>query len=214
MGVAFVSEKYIAFVFDDGPRAPMNEMVDKFVQYGGKASFAIVGKRITDDTESMLRYAIDNGCQLASHSQSHVRLDRMEDTEAMKTEMLQPIEEVRRRLGYTMTMARLPGHCFNDMVLAAMTELRLPLLGVDNDCARDWEPGSMPESIAEAVLRTVRDGSIVTLHVTRNTCDALDTILPALQRQGYRFVTGEELFAAKGITDIPLGINIRNVNLL
>ena len=209
-----MSEKYIAFVFDDGPRAPMDEMVDKFVQYGGKASFAIVGNKISDDTESMLRYAVDNGCQLASHSQMHVRLDRMENTETMKAEMLQPIAEVQRRIGYTMTMARLPGHCFNDTVLTAIAELGLPLLGIDNDCAEDWKSTSSPERIAAAVLRTVRDGSIVTLHVTRNTCDALDIILPELQRQGYCFVTGEGLFAAKGIKDIPLGINIRNVNLL
>ena len=41
-----MEKKYLAIAFDDGPYAPMCEMVDKIVAYGWKAAFAVVGKEI------------------------------------------------------------------------------------------------------------------------------------------------------------------------
>ncbi len=206
--------KYITIAFDDGPREPLIQMVDKFKKFGMKAAFAVVGKNINDETEYMLKYAIDNGFQLISHSQSHCDLTKLENKEEIKRELLTPIEEVERRLGYKMTMARLPYNKGNDMVFEATKELGLPLMcsGINNGA--DWNPETTAEHITHCVLNTVSDGTIATMHVTKNTCLALEVILPTLSERGYKVVTPNELFEIHGITDIPLGENLNNIHTI
>lgn len=203
--------KYITIAFDDGPREPLIQMVDKFKKFGMKAAFAVVGKNINDQTEYMLKYAIDNGFQLISHSQTHCNLTTLETKEEIKRELLAPIEEVERRLGYKMTMARFPYNQGNDMAFEVAKELGLPLMcsGINNGA--DWNPETTVEHITNSVLNTVSDGVIATMHVTKNTCLALDVILPTLIKMGYQVVTPEELFRIKGISDIPLGENLNNI---
>lgn len=204
-------KKYITFVFDDGPKEPMREMIDKFIKYGFKAGFAIIGKYITDDTVDLLKYAIDNGFQLASHSETHPRLEQLETEKEIRFELFNPIEVVKKSLNYKMTMARLPYITYNDTVLEVAAELKLALLGHGIDGGSDWDPDSTPEHIANAVLSTACDGAVACLHVTENTCKALDTILPELKRRGFDLVTPEKLFKLKN-KEIPYGINIDNVN--
>ncbi len=214
IGVVVMDTKYLAIAFDDGPRSPMYEMIDKFTEYGWKAGFAIVGENINDNTEAMLRYAVDRGFQLVCHSQTHAHLEHLETIDEIRAELVTPINEVQKRLNYTITMARLPFLTFNDDVLKVTRELNLPLLDQGINGGSDWNQAVSPQDIAKAVLGSVRDGAIATLHVNPNTCDALDIIFPELKERGYKLVTPAELFELKGIKDIPLGIGIKNVNSL
>lgn len=207
-------DKYITIAFDDGPREPLIEIVDKFKKFGLKAAFAVIGNKINDETEPMLRYAIDNGFQLICHSQTHINLTKLETEEEIRNELLKPINEVERRLGYKMTMARLPHNCGNDMVFKVVKELGLPLMcnGLNNGA--DWNPETTVEHITNCVLKSVSDGTIAAMHVTKNTCIALDVILPTLLERGYKVVTPNELFEIYGITDIPLGENLNNIHTI
>ncbi|MGN1102435.1 MAG: polysaccharide deacetylase, partial [Huintestinicola sp.] len=66
----------------------------------------------------------------------------------------------------------------------------------------DWEDSVSAEQRAERTLNQVKDGTIVLLHDMQGnskTVEALKTIIPELQAQGYEFVTVSELFEAKGI---------------
>ncbi len=63
-----MEKKYCAITFDDGPNEFTVAITDKFIEYGGKASFMVMGDRINDQTEKYLKYAIDKGFLLASHS--------------------------------------------------------------------------------------------------------------------------------------------------
>lgn len=52
------------------------------------------------------------------------------------------------------------------------------------------------------ILKQAKDGDIILLHDAEGnsmTVEALDTIIPELQKQGYKFVTVTELFKIKGI---------------
>ena len=204
--------KYITIIFDDGPREPLCEMVDKFNKYGFKGGFAVYGKNISDATEHMLRYAVDNGFTLISHSQTHCHLENLTERQDIIDELMIPIKEVENRIGYTMKMARFPYNTYNDITLDVGRELNLALLGNGMDCGADSRPETTPETIITKTLNSVCDGAIACMHVTPNTCQALDTILPELKSRGYEVVTPEELFKIKGITTIPLGIYINNVN--
>ena len=93
--------KYISIVLDDGPLPFMCEIVDLFNQYNFKAGFAVMGERVTDDTQYMLKYAVDNGFQLVGHSHTHRKLETLSDEEIIK-EMTQPITDIKNRIGYDM----------------------------------------------------------------------------------------------------------------
>lgn len=204
--------KYMTIVFDDGPREPMCKIVDKFKSFGFSAGFAVVGDFINDDTQYMLEYAVKNGCELASHSKSHPRLEKLETRNEVTFELDFPIKEVEKRIGYKITTARLPFITFNDEVLDVARELNLALLGNGIDGGSDWDNNSTPEFIANAVLSTACDGAVACLHVTERTLLALDKILPELKERGYVLVTPSKLFEIKGLKEISLGININNVN--
>ncbi|MBQ7725781.1 MAG: polysaccharide deacetylase family protein [Clostridia bacterium] len=203
--------KYLSLAFDDGPSRLMCEMADKIAAYGWHAAFAVIGRKITEETLPMLQYVIDNGFQLVSHGQQHVHIEKLSSRAEMIEELARPIHTVEENLHYTITMARLPFLSQSDEVLEVAKELCLPLLGQGIDGGSDWSDKVSAESVADAVLGSVCDGAIGCLHVLEHTCKALDTILPKLKEEGYCLVTPEELFLKKGITP-PLGVQIHNVN--
>ena len=206
-----MTQKYISFVFDDGPKEPMLDIVDKISAYGWSAGFAVVGKKINDNTEKYLKYAIEHDFELVSHGRNHIDLTMLKSTNDIADEILKPIEEVKKRLNYKISLARLPFIAYNDSVIKVVTDLQIPLLGQGIDGGEDWVKDKSPESIAIAVLNSVYDGAIACLHVTDNTSKALEIILPILKERGYTLVTPSNLFMLKNIKEIPLGVNISNV---
>ena len=106
--------KYATIIFDDGPREPMNEMVDKFLKFGFKASFAVVGNQINDQTENQLRYAVNNGCELVLHGQNHLNFTNLAGKDEVVYEFLEPQNQILNRLGIKVNYARLPYLTGND----------------------------------------------------------------------------------------------------
>lgn len=207
-----MQSRYLTIVFDDGPLPFMCEIVDLFNQYGFKAGFAVMGDRINNDTEYMLKYAIDNGFQLVGHSQTHPRLETVTKQQVID-EMTVPVVAVKNRLGYDMkNWARLPNLCRDENVLQTCKELNLILLGHGMLCGSDWRNDTTAEIIAKQTLETACDGAVACMHVKEHTYNALKTILPELKKQGFKLVTPNELFKIKEKSDIPFGIHIHNVN--
>lgn len=67
----------IAMTFDDGPYSPVTEKIlDVFEQNNGKATFFCVGSRVAEYASSVQR-AYNMGCEIASHTYSHVYLTRL-----------------------------------------------------------------------------------------------------------------------------------------
>ena len=200
-------KKYMTFVFDDGPCEPMCEMVDLLKSYDFSGGFAILGKKINDSTEPMLRYAIENGFTLVSHSQTHAHLTELKTRKKIADEFLAPIREVKQRLGYNITMARIPYISYNDEVLSVAKELNLVLLGQGIDGGRDWVDDADPKFVANAVLSSASDGAVGCLHVKSTTLEALKTVLPKLKESGYSLISPDELLRVKGKKKILLGVN-------
>ena len=204
-------KKYMSIVFDDGPNEYMNEMVDKFVKHGFRCGFAVVGNNITNETLSMVKYAIDNNCQIVSHGQAHINLKESGSIAEIEEELMLPIKNIEKQLGYKVKMARLPFLAANETVYECAEKLNLPLLGQGIDGARDWDFESLTENIAKAVTESACNGAIGCLHVRKNTCAALDIILPKLKKAGFCLVTPDELFEELGVDEIPLGVQINNI---
>lgn len=203
--------KLLSLVFDDGPSYPICEIAEKIKSFGWSAGFAVIGRKINHETLSMLKYVIDNGFQVVTHAQNHVHIEKLSSREEMKYELSEPVKTVRQATGYEITMARLPFLSASEEVLSVAKELSLPLMGQGIDGGRDWDVTTPPGNIAKAVLGSVCEGAIGCLHVSVNTCSALDTILPELKARDFCLVTPEELFRRAGIP-APLGVQIHNIN--
>ena len=69
----------------------------------------------------------------------------------------------------------------------------------------DWDNNVNVQERIDTVLSQAKDGGIILLHDSygnSKTVEALKTIIPELQSQGYALVTLSQLFEVKGITPI------------
>ncbi len=195
-------DKIIALTFDDGPNlTTTNAVLDKLEEYGAVGSFFLIGDNITGDenqgtARSALR-AYNMGCEINSHSKTHSDMTKL-TPEEIKAEMEFTAEKIKEITGEYPAFFRPPYISVNQTMF---DNIDLPFI-CGFGC-NDWEEDVTAEQRAEKVLSHAKDGAIILLHDMQGntaTVEALDTIIPALQKDGYQFVTVSELFAAKEIT--------------
>lgn len=196
-----VEAKYVALTFDDGPNTTTTaEVLDKLEKYDIVASFFLIGNNISDASAEVVKRAYDMGCEINNHSRSHPDMTKL------------TIEEIEAEFTYT-----------DDKIYEITGErskfFRPPYIAVSGDMAdnidvpfiagigcNDWQDSITAERRAKMILRQVKDGDIILLHDAEGnsqTVEALDTIIPEMLSQGYRFVTVSELFEIKGIAIDP-----------
>ena len=189
--------KYIALTFDDGPNATTtNEVIDKLEKYGIVASFFLVGNNVNDESAKAVKRAYDLGCEIDNHSRTHSNMTEL-SAEEIKAEFDYTDEKVYEITGEHTKFFRPPYIAVHQIMF---DNIDVPFIaGIG---ANDWEDRVTAEMRARMILKQAKDGDIVLLHDAEGnsmTVEALDTIIPELQKQGYKFVTVTELFSAKGI---------------
>lgn len=189
--------KYIALTFDDGPNATTtNEVIDKLEKYGIVASFFLVGNNVNDESVKAVKRAYDLGCEIDNHSRTHSNMTEL-SAEEIKAEFDYTDEKVYEITGEHTKFFRPPYIAVHQIMF---DNIDVPFIaGIG---ANDWEDRVTAEMRARMILKQAKDGDIILLHDAEGnsmTVEALDTIIPELQKQGYKFVTVTELFSAKGI---------------
>ena len=192
--------KRVAFTFDDGPHAVYTcQIVDKLIEIDGKATFFVLGNRLTDkDNEKAMKYAAAAGCEIGTHGFSHLKhyddcSDEDYDYEINWTAKL----IADRQEGKPVTLMRPVGGRISEERVKN-SSYAVVLWNVD---PRDWEKkedGERAEknvqSIVDSVLDHVKDGDIILMHdIYQNSVDAFCRIADALKKEGYEFVTVSEL---------------------
>lgn len=189
--------KYIALTFDDGPNSTTtNEVIDKLEKYGIVASFFLVGNNIDDESAKSVKRAYDLGCEIDNHSRTHSNMTEL-SAEEIKAEYDYTDGKVYEITGEHTKFFRPPYIAVHQIMF---DNIDVPFIaGIG---ANDWEDRVTAEMRARMILKQAKDGDIILLHDAEGnsmTVEALDTIIPELQKQGYKFVTVTELFRAKGI---------------
>mgnify|MGYP000276029701 FL=1 len=189
--------KYIALTFDDGPNSTTtNEVIDKLEKYGIVASFFLIGNNIDDESAKAVKRAYDLGCEIDNHSRTHSNMTEL-SAEEIKAEYDYTDGKVYEITGEHTKFFRPPYIAVHQIVF---DNIDVPFIaGIG---ANDWEDRVTAEMRARMILKQAKDGDIILLHDAEGnsmTVEALDTIIPELQKQGYKFVTVTELFRAKGI---------------
>ena len=188
-----VSHNYVVLTFDDGPRAGSTKpIVDTLAKNGIRGEFFMLGTQVRANP-ALARYVVAKGMRPQNHSMDHADLARLS-----RTAVLSEIDRCTRQI-HDATSAhpgwfRPPYGSTNRTVAgaAASRGLNLVLWSVD---PQDWRRPSAA-TIASRVIGATRPGSVVLMHDgggdRSHTVAALPTIISALRRARYDFVTLSE----------------------
>ncbi len=183
----------VSLTFDDGPYAPVgNQIMDCLAQYGGKATFFVVGKRAAAYQAELQRMAAE-GHEIGNHTYSHKYLTKLSGAQ-IRSQISRCNDAVQAACGVRPALVRLPGGLKNSTVLA---NVQAPMIMWSID-TQDWKTRNAAKS-ESMVLSQVRDGDIVLMHelYSQSGAAALE-IIPRLTQAGYQLVTVSEMAQFRG----------------
>jgi peptidoglycan/xylan/chitin deacetylase (PgdA/CDA1 family) len=195
--------KLCALTFDDGPDADKTALVlDRLEKYHVVASFFMVGQLINDDTKPVIDRMVKLNCEVNNHSWAWESMNQM-TPEQIKDSVSKTSAAIKQYTGKDPKFFRPPNLATSETLYA---NVGLPF--AQGVLGMDWAGcGTSAEDRANNVLKNVKDGAIILLHDVQPyphpTPEALDILIPELQKQGYEFVTVSELFRRKGVTPDP-----------
>lgn len=186
--------KYVALTFDDGPsRNTTTTLLDGLLERGAAATFFVIGEQIPGN-EDLLRRMKAEGHQIGNHTYSHVRL-RTANEDSVVEEIQKSEVLLRGAVGESSFWLRPPYGAINE---ARAELIKTPMIYWSVD-PQDWKLLDT-EKVVRAVLETVRPGDIILLHDFYPTSvQAALEIVDRLQKDGYDFVTVEELFRIQDV---------------
>lgn len=183
----------VALTFDDGPQPSVgNRIMDCLAQYGGKATFFMVGERVGAHKAEVQRMVAE-GHEVANHSMNHKYFQKLGAAE-IRSQVEQCNDAIEAACGVRPRLMRLPGGNVNSTVKA---NVNMPMIQWNIDTL-DWKTKNADKTVA-AVLNQVKDGDIILMHeLYSQSGDAALRLIPELHNRGYQLVTVSEMAAAKG----------------
>ena len=187
------SKPMVALTFDDGPQPSVgNRIMDCLAQYGGKATFFMVGERVGSYKTEVQRMVAE-GHEVANHTMNHKYLQKLGAAQ-IQAQVNNGNDAIQAACGVRPTLLRLPGGNHNATVLA---NAGMPMIQWNVDTL-DWKTRNADKTVA-AVLNHVKDGDIILMHELYGaTGDAVARIVPELHKRGFQMVTVSQMAAAKG----------------
>ena len=187
-------EKLIAITFDDGPRRETTErLLDGLEERDVRATFFLIGRQI-EGNEDLVERMQAEGHQVGSHTWSHTRLTGV-SADTLRQEVGRTEEALEDLLGPGSYWLRPP---YGAVDAADRDLIQTPMIKWSID-PRDWEKLDTAQ-VTAAVLKAAAPNQIILLHdIYPTSVDAALAVVDALQGEGYRFVTVEELLEANGI---------------
>ncbi len=183
--------KYIAISFDDGPHFKNTpKLLDALDKYGAKATFFVLGHRISYTPELIERmYA--SGHSIGNHTYNHKQLTAV-STKDVVEQIDQASAAITEITGEPTNLIRPPYGSTNAKVNAEI-EKRGMAIALWNIDPQDWKTDNA-EAIAKHIMDRVQDGDIILLHdIYPASVDAAIIVVEKLTQEGYVFVTIEDL---------------------
>lgn len=189
-------DKIIALTFDDGPHPIYTpQILDILDQYQVKATFFMIGSRMEEYPE-IVKEVSARGHFIANHTYTHPSNLRAESLENLKREIDQCQQSIERLSGQTNYLFRPPRGILNPKIIKMLHEQGYTV--VLWSISADHHDAPTPEMMAARVIKHAHPGEIVLIHDGRTDLRWKDVaatrlIIENLSRQGYQFVTLEEL---------------------
>lgn len=194
---AVPAEKLIALTFDDGPSSVSTPvLLDGLAQRGVHATFFLVGSMAADNHALVRRMAAE-GHQIGLHTYDHSSQQGL--TGLSEPQFRAQVDTTRDLLtaltGQTKFVFR-PPYGFVDDSVRLWADAPIILWSVDTE---DWK-NQNADRVAQHIISHAEDGAIVLLHdIFSSSVEGALKAVDVLLEQGYRFVTVDELFSARGI---------------
>lgn len=187
----FVSEspkKEIALTFDDGPHPVYTrKLLDGLKERGVRVSFFLIGQNI-DGNEEIIRRMKEEGHLIGNHSQNHMQLSK-ENIDAACQQINATNQKIFDITGQMPTYIRPPYGSWSEE-LECIIPMTVALWDVDT---LDWKLQNKNQ-IVRHVLKHADDGAVILMHdVYETSVDAALEIIDTLTKEGYNFVTVDEL---------------------
>ena len=180
--------RVIALTIDDGPSPVYTPQVLRLLEkYGVRATFSMIGESVSS-YPAIVRDVAAAGHTIINHTWDHADLTRLRAA-AQRAEIARATDAIHAATGERPRMFRAPYGAWSREALKYCASERLLPLDWSVD-PRDWARPGVSEIIA-TIMRTTRSGSIILEHDgggdRSQTVAALQTVLPRLLDQGYRF---------------------------
>ena len=181
---------------DDGPRASVtNRILDSLSQYGGRATFFMVGTNVPHNGD-VIRRMVAQGCEVANHTNDHKYISKL-SSDGIVSQVSAVNQKVAAVCGVSPVVMRPPGGYVDAHSLSVLGSMGMPAIMWSID-TRDWQHRNAQRTINN-VLSQVKDGDIILMHdIYDATADAAVVLIPELTARGYQLVTVSELAAARG----------------
>lgn len=142
----------VALTFDDGPQPSVgNRIMDCLAQYGGKATFFMVGERVGSYKTEVQRMVAE-GHEVANHTMNHKYLQKLGAAQ-IQAQVNNGNDAIQAPAACARLLLRLPGGNHNATVVA---NTGMPMIQWNIDTL-DWKTRNADKTVA-AVLNHVKDG--------------------------------------------------------
>ncbi len=181
-------KKKVALTFDDGPNPEYTEpLLEGLKERGVHATFFLLGSQV-ELYPDIAKEIADGGHLIGTHSYDHVDLKNLSDADAAR-QVGRANEAIRAATGKTPQYIRPPFGSWKDD-LDFETKMIEVLWDVD---PLDWKVGDA-DTVVERALAEVGENDIILLHdASESSVEAAFQIIDALEREGYVFVTVDEI---------------------
>lgn len=178
----------IAITFDDGPSGSWTpKLLDGLKERGVKGTFFLIGQNVEKYPEVVKRLS-EEGHLIGNHTYHHVEITKLSGEEAER-EILDTNKAITELTGEEVLYMRPPfGAWQRDL------ELEMPVLPVMWTVdPLDWTTENTDE-IVNKVVTEAEENDIILLHdCYKSSVDAALRIIDILQKEGFEFVTVDEL---------------------
>ena len=180
--------KYIELTFDDGPSRKYTPiLLDGLKERGVHATFFLMGKNIEGE-EDIVKRMSEEGHLIGNHSYEHIQLTKA-GAKAVCEAVEHTQEQIEAITGKRPEYIRPPYGDWNEE-LEEEIGMTPVLWSLDS---LDWKLKDTGKIIHQ-VLKDVKDGDIILLHdIFPSSVEAAPELIDILQKEGYVFVTADEL---------------------
>lgn len=180
--------KKIAITFDDGPNVSTTpRLLDGLRERNAKATFFVVGENAKKNKD-IIKQMYADGHIIGNHTNTHCNLATLTCSKALN-ELKQTDNTIFEITGEYPDFLRPPfGEC--GKVIGESLNMFKVLWDID---PRDWSVQNT-DLVVKYVVNNVSDGDIILLHdIFDTSVDAALQIVDILSKQGYEFVTVDEI---------------------
>ncbi len=193
-------ERVIGLTFDDGP-GPFTPRILQFLkEHHIHGTFFLEGDQVPSYPQ-FVRQVRDEGHEIGNHTFSHWDFHKVKKAPAsvLTKELAQTEEAIRKALQdpqFHCQIVRMPYGYFNkSWLLSALKDQGYAL--VHWTFGTDWFLKKSADQMAQEYIKNASAGGIFLFHDggkhREKTFAALQAVIPALEKKGYRFVSAQEL---------------------